>query len=80
MDWLFSLLLIYERMKTLSIGRSIMQALITQLQFSASITGPICLMLLLGVLLKRVQLIHDNFIDVASKLVFQVTLPARLFL
>ncbi|WP_217541170.1 AEC family transporter [Vibrio metschnikovii] len=57
-----------------------MQALITQLQFSASITGPICLMLLLGVLLKRVQLINDNFIDVASKLVFQVTLPAMLFL
>lgn len=51
-----------------------------QLLFSASITGPICLMLLLGVILKRISLINDEFIDVASKLVFQVTLPALLFL
>ncbi|WP_413282808.1 AEC family transporter [Vibrio sp. MA40-2] len=53
---------------------------IDQLLFSASITGPICLMLLLGVILKRIGLINDEFIDVASKLVFQVTLPALLFL
>lgn len=53
---------------------------IEQLLFSASITGPICLMLLLGVVLKRIALINDEFIDVASKLVFQVTLPALLFL
>ncbi|MUH95592.1 AEC family transporter [Aliivibrio fischeri] len=58
----------------------IMDNLITQLLFSASITGPICVMLLLGVLLKRIHLINDNFIEVASKLVFQVTLPAMLFL
>ena len=51
-----------------------------QLQFSASITGPICLMMLLGIILKRIALINDNFIDIASKLVFQVTLPALLFL
>ena len=36
--------------------------------------------MLLGVLLKRISLLNDNFIDVASKLVFQVTLPALLFL
>ena len=57
-----------------------MDNLITQLLFSASITGPICLMLFLGVVLKRIALINDNFIEVASKLVFQVTLPAMLFL
>ncbi|MCP3700585.1 MAG: AEC family transporter [Aliivibrio sp.] len=57
-----------------------MDNFITQLLFSASITGPICLMLFLGVLLKRTRLINDNFIEVASKLVFQVTLPAMLFL
>ena len=51
-----------------------------QLQFSLSITGPICLMLVLGVLFKRIGLINDNFIDVGSKLVFQVTLPTMLFL
>ncbi len=57
-----------------------MEHFIKQLLFSASITGPICLMLLLGVILKRIALINDAFIDVASKLVFQVTLPALLFL
>ncbi len=53
---------------------------LAQLQFSLSITGPICLMLLLGILFKRIGLINENFIEVASKLVFQVTLPAMLFL
>ena len=51
-----------------------------QFAFSAAITGPICLMLFLGVALKRIGLINENFIDVASKVVFQVTLPAMLFL
>ncbi|QYJ80236.1 AEC family transporter [Shewanella acanthi] len=54
--------------------------IIEQLQFSASITGPICLMLALGVILKRTNAINENFIDVASKLVFNVTLPALLLL
>lgn len=54
--------------------------IIEQLLFSASITGPICLMLALGVILKRTQVIDEHFIDVASKLVFNVTLPALLFL
>lgn len=57
-----------------------MNGIIEQLQFSLSITGPICLMLILGVFLKRIQLINDNFVDVASRIVFQVTLPAMLFL
>lgn len=54
--------------------------IVEQLLFSASITGPICLMLALGVILKRTQVINENFIDVASRLVFNVTLPALLFL
>lgn len=57
-----------------------MTSLWQQFAFSASITGPICLMLVLGVMLKRIGLINENFIDVASKVVFQVTLPAMLFL
>lgn len=57
-----------------------MQGILEQLQFSASITGPICLMLALGVIFKRMNLINENFIDVASRMVFQVTLPALLFL
>ncbi|MFL7034614.1 AEC family transporter [Vibrio lentus] len=57
-----------------------MNTLWEQFALSASVTGPICLMLFLGVMLKRIGLINDNFIDVASKVVFQVTLPAMLFL
>ncbi|MGF1751169.1 AEC family transporter [Vibrio cionasavignyae] len=57
-----------------------MNVLMEQLHFSLSITGPICLMLILGVIFKRIGLINENFIYVASKLVFQVTLPAMLFL
>ncbi|EGA70567.1 hypothetical protein VISI1226_00840 [Vibrio sinaloensis DSM 21326] len=51
-----------------------------QLQFSLSITGPICLMLVLGIAFKRIGLINENFIEIASKLVFKVTLPTMLFL
>ncbi|CCN49476.1 putative auxin efflux carrier [Vibrio nigripulchritudo MADA3029] len=54
--------------------------MLEQLAFSASITGPICLMLVLGVFLKRANLINEEFIETASKLVFKVTLPALLFL
>ncbi|MDR9828219.1 AEC family transporter [Vibrio sp. FNV 38] len=54
--------------------------MLEQLLFSASVTGPICLMLFLGVFLKRIGMIHDAFIESASKLVFQITLPTMLFL
>ncbi len=57
-----------------------MEGIFQLLIFSASITGPICLMLVLGVFLKRINLINDNFIEVASKIVFEVTLPTMLFL
>lgn len=57
-----------------------MTGILDQFLFSASITGPICLILFLGVLLKRSGAINDSFIDVASKLVFQITLPAMLFI
>lgn len=57
-----------------------MDLLMEQLLFSLSITGPICLLIILGVVFKRIGLINDNFIEVASKLVFKVTLPTMLFL
>lgn len=50
------------------------------LVFSFSITMPIFLILALGVVLYRVRIINDNFIDITSKLVFNVTLPALLFI
>jgi len=45
-----------------------------------TITAPVFAMLLLGLLLKRVGWINDNFIHTASALVFNVTMPALLFL
>lgn len=45
-----------------------------------TITAPVFAMLLLGLLLKRVEWINDNFIHTASALVFNVTMPALLFL
>ena len=50
------------------------------LNFSLSITLPIFLIILLGVVLKAYRVINDNFVDVSSKLVFNVTLPALLFI
>ncbi|WP_025132013.1 AEC family transporter [Pseudomonas sp. PH1b] len=45
-----------------------------------TITAPVFAMLFLGLLLKRVGWINDNFIHTASALVFNVTMPALLFL
>jgi predicted permease len=50
------------------------------LAFSISITGPIFMVVLLGLLLKRLGIIHLQFVQPASDLVFKVGLPAILFL
>lgn len=57
-----------------------MHAFLTTLSFSFTITGPIFVVLALGVFLNRRQLINDNFIDIGSKLVFNITLPSLLFI
>lgn len=57
-----------------------MNGFLTQLSFSFSVTGPIFVMLGLGILLKQWGLLDDKFIETGSKLVFTVTLPALLFL
>lgn len=57
-----------------------MNGFLTQLGYSFSVTGPIFIMLGLGVALKRWGLIEDKFTESGSKLVFTITLPALLFL
>ncbi len=57
-----------------------MSDFITNLNFALSVTGPIILFLLLGVALKHWRIITEEFIDVGSRLVFNVTLPALLFI
>ena len=47
--------------------------------FSLSVTSPIFIVLLMGVYLKRINFINDEFIDVSSKIVFNIALPLLLF-
>tara|TARA_R110001599_G_scaffold16762_3_gene67881 strand:- start:3618 stop:4568 length:951 start_codon:yes stop_codon:yes gene_type:complete len=57
-----------------------MPAFFQSLAFSFSITGPIFVVLALGAYLRRSHVINDNFVEIGSKLVFNITLPALLFL
>lgn len=50
------------------------------LLFASNIILPVCLLVCLGVLLRRWSIIDEAFINVASSLVFKVTLPTLIFL
>src|SRR5690554_3010303 len=56
-----------------------MNSLLDSLIFSLNITGPICLLLLLGILLRKNSMMNEGFIDGASRLVFNIALPLLLF-
>lgn len=57
-----------------------MSDLLATFAFAFSVTGPIFVILLLGVALSRKGFINDAFVDTGSKLVFNVTLPSLLFI
>ncbi|MCB1937934.1 MAG: AEC family transporter [Rhodocyclaceae bacterium] len=50
------------------------------LEFSFSVTGPIFVILALGVWLMRIGMLTDAFVEAGSRLVFTVALPALLFI
>lgn len=50
------------------------------LGFSFTVTGPIFVILGLGVVLMRRGMLNDAFVDVGSRLVFNIALPVLLFL
>lgn len=50
------------------------------LEFSFSVTGPIFLLIGLGVLLRRTGMLTDAFVNAGSELVFKVALPSLLFI
>jgi hypothetical protein len=52
---------------------------ISTFSFAFSVTAPIFLMVLIGMALKRLRMITEEFIDTASKLVFNLGLPTLLF-
>ncbi|CUB02406.1 AEC family transporter [Marinomonas fungiae] len=49
-------------------------------EFSISVTAPIFLVLIVGVVLERIGMINDNFVEVASKIIFNVAMPALIFI
>jgi malonate transporter and related proteins len=54
--------------------------ILDSLFFAIDVTLPISLIIFLGVILKRVRWISDEFAEVGSRLVFNLTLPALLFI
>jgi malonate transporter len=57
-----------------------MGSLFSIAHFSLSITGPIFVLILFGLVLMRIGMINDGFIEAGSRLVFNVALPVLLFL
>lgn len=53
---------------------------IDSLLFSLNVTLPTILMLTLGMLLRRSKMVDDHFCQVSAKLVFNIALPALLFM
>lgn len=48
--------------------------------FTANIVAPVFLIIAVGVFAKQIKIINDVFVDVTSKFVFQISLPAFVFL
>lgn len=57
-----------------------MSDLLSTLEFSVSVTGPIFLLLALGIWLRRTGMLSDAFVESGSELVFKIALPALLFI
>ncbi len=54
--------------------------MLSNLTYSINAVAPIVFLVLLGALLKRLGIIHEEFVSAAEKLVFKVALPVMLFL
>ena len=57
-----------------------MSEFLAVLEFSLSVTGPIFIIIALGVWLMRIGVIDSAFVESGSRLVFNVALPALLFI
>ncbi|WP_386693030.1 MULTISPECIES: AEC family transporter [unclassified Lonepinella] len=56
-----------------------MDQFISSFLFSLNVTLPIILLLLLGMWLRRSQVVDERFCDQATKVIFNITLPLMLF-
>jgi len=54
--------------------------LIDNIIFTTNIVAPVFLIILLGYFLKRIGVINENFVEINSKFVFNVSLPAFIFM
>ena len=56
-----------------------MGSILDSLSFSFTVTAPIFIVLFLGLYLKHRNFINDEFIDISSKIMFNIALPCLLF-
>jgi malonate transporter len=54
--------------------------LLENIIYTGNIVAPVFLMILLGYLLKKIGVINENFVAITSKFVFNVSLPAFIFM
>jgi predicted permease len=54
--------------------------LIDNIIYTGNIVAPVFLLIALGYFVKKIKVINENFVDVTSKFVFSVSLPALVFI
>jgi predicted permease len=54
--------------------------MINNIIFTGNVVAPVFLLVALGYFVKRINVINENFVDVTSKFVFNVSLPALVFI
>ena len=54
--------------------------MIDNIIFTGNVIAPVFLLVALGYFVKRINVINENFVDVTSKFVFSVSLPALIFM
>ena len=54
--------------------------MIENIIFTGNVVAPVFLLIALGYFVKRINVINENFVDVTSKFVFNVSLPALVFI
>jgi len=54
--------------------------LIDNIIFTSNVVGPVFLLVALGYFVKKINVINENFVEVTSKFVYSVSLPALVFI
>jgi len=53
---------------------------LSNLNYSINAVAPIFVLVVIGIILRRIGFVNDAFIDISEKIVFKITLPVMLFL